>query len=185
MARRNTRISFAINLIDLKPDGSFRLNLDYFNYCTGLTMTNERFDALFGGRRAIPRRCSSRSTWTSRVRAGGARRACCSSHKASPPKPACENLCSPAARAQCVANGKGARGRFRDIWIQPAAGDAGGALGAALPSTICMQGTRSLPNTMMAWRRLSGPEFDQAEIERRLGRGAHFTTTSGSAQHGR
>ena len=53
------------NLIDLKPDGSFRLNLDYFNYCAGLTMTNGRFDALFGGPpRAIPKAGLRRSTWT-------------------------------------------------------------------------------------------------------------------------
>jgi len=123
------------HLIDIKEDGTFRLNLDYFDYCTGLTMTNARFDALFGG---PPR--SSEATLTQRemdlaasiqvvteeivqrmardvVRSTGQR-----------------NLCLAGGVAlNCVANGKLQRAGVLDrLWIQPAAGDAGGALGAAL-----------------------------------------------------
>src|SRR5579863_9440125 len=123
------------HLIDVKPDGSFHLNLEYFDYCAGLTMTNRKFDALFGG---PPRRADELLTerhmdlaasiqavledvvllmTRSLVKETGAR-----------------NLCLAGGVAlNCVANGKILRdGKFSNIWIQPASGDAGGALGAAL-----------------------------------------------------
>ena len=122
-------------LIDLKPDGSFRLNLRYFNYPVGLTMTNNRFAQLFGGARRQP---ESRLTQrdmdlarsiqdvTEEILVRMARHV----RKQVPSK----NLCLAGGVAlNCVANGRILReGIFEDIWIQPAAGDAGGALGAAL-----------------------------------------------------
>ncbi len=121
-------------LMDLKEDGSFRLNMKYFNYCVGLTMTNARFDALFGG---PPRKAESRLTQrdmdlarsvqevTEEVMLRMARHV----HKVTGEK----NLCLAGGVAlNCVGNGKILReGPFEKLWIQPAAGDAGGALGAA------------------------------------------------------
>ncbi len=123
------------NLIDLKDDGSFKLNLKYFNYCTGLTMTNNRFNRLFGGparRREtkIEQRhmdiARSIQVVTEMVIMKMAR------HVHSLTKQ--ENLCLAGGVAlNCVANGKMLReGPFKRIWIQPSASDAGGALGAAL-----------------------------------------------------
>jgi len=123
------------NLIDLKPDGSFRLNLDYFNYCTGLTMTNGRFDALFGGPPRNP------ETWLEQKHMDIAASvqvvledAVLRLTRSLAAETGMDNLCLAGGVAlNCVANGKVLRdGRFRNIWVQPAAGDAGGALGAAL-----------------------------------------------------
>lgn len=122
-------------LIDLKEDGSFRLNLEYLGYLDGLTMTNHRFSGLFGG---PPRRSESPLTQreldiarsiqavTEEVVLRMARTA----HALT----GAENLCMAGGVAlNCVANGRVLReGPFRNVWIQPAAGDAGGALGAAL-----------------------------------------------------
>jgi len=122
-------------LIDLKEDGSFRLNMDYFNYCTGLTMTNGRFHRLFGGPPRPPespirqRDCDvarSIQVVTEEAMLRMARHV----HE----QTGCEYLCLAGGVAlNCVANGRILReGPFKDIWIQPASGDAGGALGAAL-----------------------------------------------------
>src|SRR5467141_3231275 len=122
-------------LIDLKDDGSFRLNMKYFNYGVGLTMTNARFERLFGG---PPRKPESRLTQrdmdlarsiqevTEEIMLRMAR------HVAQ--ETGLKNLCLAGGVAlNCVANGRILReGLFDRIWIQPAAGDAGGALGAAL-----------------------------------------------------
>ena len=123
------------NLIDVKEDGSFRLNMDYFNYCTGLTMTNERFDALFGGpprNPAEPLRQKDMDLARSvqEVTEEVVLRLCRSLHSDS----GIENLCMAGGVAlNCVANGRVLReGPFKNIWIQPAAGDAGAALGVAL-----------------------------------------------------
>ena len=124
------------NLIDLKPDGSFRLNLDYFNYCTGLTMTNARFDALFGvPLRAIPRAGSTQKHMDIAASIQAVlEEAVLRLTRSLAEETGIENLCLAGGVAlNCVANGKVLReGRFRKIWLQPAAGDAGGALGAAL-----------------------------------------------------
>jgi carbamoyltransferase len=123
------------HLLDLKDDGTFRLDMSYFNYATGLTMTNARFDALFGG---PPRRPESPLTQremdiarsiqvvTEEIVLKLARTVQRELGQA--------NLCLAGGVAlNCVANGRLLReGPFRDIWVQPAAGDAGGALGAAL-----------------------------------------------------
>ncbi len=122
------------HLMDLKPDGTFRLDMQYFNYCTGLTMTNQRFDALFGGPARKPESevtqremdiAASIQAVTEEVVLRLAR----SLHE----ETQAEYLCLAGGVAlNCVANGRLLReGPFKDIWVQPAAGDAGGALGAA------------------------------------------------------
>jgi len=123
------------NLIDLKEDGSFRLNMDYFNYATGLTMTNRKFDRLFGGpARKAESQITQREMDIARsiqvVTEEVVLRLARSIHK----DLGVENLCLAGGVAlNCVANGRVLReGPFKNIWIQPAAGDAGGALGAAL-----------------------------------------------------
>jgi carbamoyltransferase len=169
------------NLIDVKPDGSFRLDLDYFDYCTGLTMTNERFHALFGG---PPRRpedllaqrdmdlAASVQAVTEEVMLRLAR--------ALAQESGMKALCLAGGVAlNCVANGKVLRdGAFRDIWIQPAAGDAGGSLGAALASYHQHAGRRRSPGNERDSMRGSflGPSYEGGDIERRLaGAGARFT----------
>jgi carbamoyltransferase len=122
-------------LIDLKEDGSYRLNMKYFNYCVGLTMTNGKFNKLFGG---PPRKPESRITQkemdiaksiqvvTEEVMLRTSRHV----HKVTGEKYLC---LAGGVALNCVGNGRILReGPFEDIWIQPAAGDAGGALGAAL-----------------------------------------------------
>lgn len=123
------------HLIDLKRDGTFRLNMEYFNYATGLTMTNARFNRLFGGPPRKPESeitqremdiASSIQVVTEEIVLKLARTV----HS----ETGAEYLCLAGGVAlNCVANGRLLReGPFRDIWIQPAAGDAGGAVGAAL-----------------------------------------------------
>lgn len=123
------------NLLDLKADGTFRLDMRYFNYATGLTMTNERFDALFKGPRRAPESAltqremdiaASIQVVTEEIVLKLARTVRNETQQ--------RNLCLAGGVAlNCVANGRLLReGPFDDIWIQPAAGDAGGALGAAL-----------------------------------------------------
>ena len=144
------------NLIDLKPDGSFRLNLDYFNYCTGLTMTNERFHTLFG---APPRDPESLLTQNHMDLAASIQavleEVVLRITRSLAAETGMENLCLAGGVAlNCVANGKVLRdGKFRNIWIQPAAGDAGGALGAALAAYHIHAGKpRSVPNVWTACR---------------------------------
>lgn len=122
------------NLLDLKPDGTFRLNMDYFNYCTGLTMTNKRFDKLFGGPpRAAETKLNQREMDIAAsiqvVTETVVLRLAQTLHDETGES----NLCLAGGVAlNCVANGKVLReGPFENLWIQPAAGDAGGALGAA------------------------------------------------------
>jgi carbamoyltransferase len=168
------------NLIDLKPDGSFRLNLDYFNYCTGLTMTNERFDVLFGGPARKPdvwleQRHMDLAASVQAVVEDAVLRLTRSLADETGEK----NLCLAGGVAlNCVANGKVLRaGHFKKIWVQPAAGDAGGALGAALAIYhLYADRPRTVANTPdgMSGSYL-GPEFDQPEIETRLtAAGARF-----------
>jgi carbamoyltransferase len=171
-------------LIDVKPDGSFRLNLAYFDYCTGLTMTNGKFDALFGG---PPRRPEEPLTQHHMDIAASAQavldevvlrltRGLAKETKAG-------NLCLAGGVAlNCVSNAKILRdGKFRRLWIQPASGDAGGALGAALAAyhlykdqpRLVAAGRDSMQGSYL------GPSFEQPEIERRLhAAGARFTVLS-------
>ncbi|MGV7229303.1 MAG: carbamoyltransferase family protein, partial [Nitrospirales bacterium] len=123
------------NLVDVKPDGTFRLNMDYFAYCTGLRMTNEKFDKLFG---APPRKSESELTQREMDLARSIQevteivmlRLANSLQK----ETGIKNLClSGGVALNCVGNGRVLReGPFEKLWIQPAAGDAGSALGAAL-----------------------------------------------------
>jgi carbamoyltransferase len=161
------------NLIDLKPDGSFRLNLDYFNYCTGLTMTNERFDALFDGAPRTPvapleqRHMDLAASIQAVIEEAVLRLTRSLAEETGE-----ANLCLAGGVAlNCVANGKVLRdGKFENIWVQPAAGDSGGALGAALTIYhLYADRPRTVANTPdgMAGSYL-GPEFDDGETQTRL-----------------
>ena len=169
------------NLIDLKPDGSFRLDLAYFDYCTGLTMTNRRFDALFG---CPPRRADEPLTQQHMDMAASAQavveEAVLRITRALRKETGRPRLCLAGGVAlNCVANGKVLReGRFNDIWVQPAAGDAGGALGAALLAShrlfkVPRQSNGGSTDAMQG--ALLGPAFDDAAIRSELeAAGAHF-----------
>ena len=121
-------------LLDLKEDGSFRMDMRYFNYCQGLTMTNRRFDALFGG---PPRRAEAALTQREMDIAASIQKVTeeimlrCARHAHE--LTGMKKLCLAGGVAlNCVGNGRVLReGPFEDVWIQPAAGDAGGALGVA------------------------------------------------------
>ncbi len=167
-------------LFDLKDDGSFRLNQRYFNYVNGLTMTNRAFDDLFGG---PPRPPESRLTQREMDLARSIQVICeeivlrmaHSAHR----ETGLENLCLAGGVAlNCVANARLLReGKFKRIWIQPAAGDAGGALGVAQliwhrycsqPRTVS-EGKDSMKGGYL------GPEFSEQEIEQYLEtQGARF-----------
>lgn len=123
------------NLLDIKDDGSFRLDMSYFNYATGLTMTNSRFDSLFGGpprkpESGITQREMDIASSIQKVTEEIVLKIARGVHK----ELGLDNLCLAGGVAlNCVSNGRLLReGPFKDIWVQPAAGDAGGALGAAL-----------------------------------------------------
>jgi carbamoyltransferase len=156
------------HLIELNDDGSFRLNQEYFNYCTGLTMTSEKFHRLFGG---PPRQPESKLTQKEMDLAASiqvvteeavmrlARRAHAVTGE--------ENLCmAGGVSLNCVANGKLLRrGPFKNIWIQPAAGDAGGALGAALAVWHQMLDKPRVADAGDSMKgSLLGPEFSDEEI---------------------
>jgi carbamoyltransferase len=158
-------------LIDVKADGSFRLDLSYFNYCAGLTMTSERFHELFGGHprkpdelltdyhmdlaasiQAVTDEVVLRLTRSLRKETG------------------IKNLCLAGGVAlNCVANGKVLRdGGFEQIYIQPAAGDAGGALGAALVGYHMQLGRERKVNGDAMQGSYLGPAYSQPDIEARL-----------------
>jgi carbamoyltransferase len=170
------------HLIDIKDDGSFRLDLDYFDYCTGLTMTNAKFDALFGG---PPRKPEDRLTQREMDLAASVQavteEVVLKLAKGISKEFNERNLCLAGGVAlNCVANGKLARaGYFDKIWLQPAAGDAGGALGAALVGHhLHQKNERKIPPGLDAMRGgYLGPDFALAEIQDRLTRaGAVFET---------
>jgi carbamoyltransferase len=169
------------NIIDIKPDGTFRLDMAYFNYVQGLTMTSKRFDSLFG---RPPRKPEDRlEPFHMDVAASIQKvteevvlrltRDLAARH-------GIPNLCLAGGVAlNCVANGHVLRdGAFENIWIQPAAGDAGGALGAALcayhwhldnPREVAPPGTDSMAGAYL------GPVYTNADIQERLRRaGAVF-----------
>jgi carbamoyltransferase len=161
------------HLIDLKPDGSFRLNMSYFDYCTGATMINSRFERLFGGPARKPDQLINRR----HMDLAASIQVVLEDVVVRLTRPLAaesglKNLCLAGGVAlNCVANGKVIRdGKFQNIWIQPAAGDAGGALGAALAAFYVYQGQERSISTggdSMNGSYL-GPAFDQKEIERRL-----------------
>ncbi len=175
------------HLITIQEDGSFHLDMRYFDYCTGLTMTNERFDALFGGPPRQPE-----STLTQREMDLAASIQAVTEEvviklaKGIRQSTGLKNLCLAGGVAlNCVANGKLLREKvFDNIWIQPAAGDAGGAVGAALGAYYLML---NQPRTVNAGDGMKGsylgPEYSQQDIERRLKKiGAVFSTVSDEEQ---
>jgi carbamoyltransferase len=123
------------HLIDVKDDGSFRMNMEYFNYCAGLTMTNNKFNKLFGGPPRVPEtKLSQKDMDLARSLQDVTEEIVLKMGNHVYKETELKNLTLAGGVAlNCVANGKLLReGPFENIWIQPAAGDAGGALGAAL-----------------------------------------------------
>jgi carbamoyltransferase len=170
------------HLIDIKDDGTFRLNLDYFDYCTGLTMTNAKFDALFGGPARKPEeRLTQREMDLAASVQAVTEEVVLKLAKGIAEETGEKNLCLAGGVAlNCVANGKLLRANFFDrIWLQPAAGDAGGALGAAMVSHyLFLNKPRTVAPGLDAMRGgYLGPDFALADIQRRLtGAGAVFET---------
>ena len=167
------------HLLDVKPDGSFRLNLPYFEYCTGLKMTNHKFDTLFGGPARNPKElltqrhmdiAASVQTVLEEIILRLTRSLAAET--------GAKNLCLAGGVAlNCVSNGRVLRdGSFQRIWIQPAAGDAGGALGAALAAYHLYKGQPRQVNGCDGMKgAFLGPAFSQQEIESRLrAAGARF-----------
>lgn len=164
------------HLIDLKEDGSFKLDMSYFNYCAGLTMTNEKFHRLFGGpprkpETAIRERdmdlARSIQVVTEEMMLRMARHV----HRVTGE----ENLClSGGVALNCVANGRILKeGPFKEVWIQPAAGDAGGALGAALVAWYhYLDEPRTVGEGDAQKGSFLGPSFSNEEIEAILDRDA-------------
>jgi carbamoyltransferase len=157
-------------LIDIKEDGSFRLNMEYFNYAAGLTMTNDKFHKLFGGPPRVPEskltqkemdlaRSVQEVTEEVVMRIGN--------HVYT--ETGLKNLCLAGGVAlNCVANGKLLKeGPFKNIWIQPASGDAGGALGAALAAWYQYLGNERIADLKTDSQKGSflGPEFSDEEIK--------------------
>ena len=160
------------NLIDLKPDGSFRLDMSYFDYCTGFTMTNDRFAELFGE----PVRSPDDLLTSFHMDVAASIQSVLDEAvlrltRSLAKQTGSRNLCLAGGVAlNCVVNGKVLRdGRFDNIWIQPAAGDAGGAVGAAFAAYHLFKGQPRETNGAdgMSGAYL-GPSFSQGEIERRM-----------------
>src|SRR5580704_2519441 len=160
------------NLIDLKEDGSFRLDLSYFDYGVGLRMTNRKFDDLFGGPARDPEQpLTQREMDLAASVQSVIEEAMLRLTRALAQETGAKSLCLAGGVAlNCVANGKVLRdGRFENIWIQPASGDAGGAVGAALAAYHIFLGQpRKTDGHDLMCGSYLGPEFDQADIERRL-----------------
>jgi carbamoyltransferase len=162
------------HLLDLRADGSFRLDLSYFGFLTGFKMTNRRFDELFGGPPREPEApieqrhtdvARSIQAVTEEAMLGLARRARAATGS--------DHLCLAGGVAlNCVANGRILReGRFKKIWIQPAAGDAGGALGAALAFWHSLPEGQHRPHTGKGdamQGSFLGPDCSEVEIEETL-----------------
>ena len=171
------------HLVDLKPDGSFRMDQSYFNYCTGLTMTGPKFDELFGG---PPRKASEPLTQHHMDLAasiqGATEEIVLRLTRSIRQETGLGNLCLAGGVAlNCVANGKVLRdGQFDGIWVQPAAGDAGGALGAALAiHHIHLKQARTSTGQDKMRGSYLGPQFEQGDIEKRLvAAGARFSVFS-------
>jgi len=173
------------HLLDVKEDGSFWLNQDYFSYCTGLTMTNQKFADLFGE----PARSEEGQLTQFHMDVAASiqqvtEEIVCSIVRSLAAEYNCKNLCLAGGVAlNCVANGRlETEGAFENIWIQPASGDAGGSVGAAL---ITYHHHLGRPRCLakgkldgMAGGYL-GPEYEQPDIERRLADiGGNFSVLS-------
>ena len=161
------------NLIEIADDGSFQLDMSYFDYATGLTMTNKKFNALFGG---PPRQSETELTQREMDLAASVQKVTeevvIRLAKSIAKDTGERNLCLAGGVAlNCVANGKLLRERvFDSIWIQPAAGDAGGALGAALAAWYLHHNSDRKVSTERDAMKGSylGPEFTDSEIEGEL-----------------
>ena len=158
------------NLIDLKEDGTFRLKIDYFNYCTGLTMTNGKFDALFGGPPRKPEtNLTQRDMDLARSIQEVTEEVMLRLVRALHRETGAENLCLAGGVAlNCVANGRILReGPFKGLWIQPSAGDAGGAVGAALTAWHKLEDKpRSFNGSKDVMQgSLLGPSYTNEQIE--------------------
>jgi carbamoyltransferase len=166
-------------IIDLKADGSFRMDMSYFNYCQGLTMTSKKFEKLFGGLPRSPETlltqrdmdiAASIQVVTEEILLRMVRHV----HAETGQKKLC---LAGGVALNCVANGRILReGPFDDLWIQPAAGDAGGALGVALFVWHQLLENPRRPNSLDSQRgSYLGPQFGDAEIRRFLdGAGARY-----------
>lgn len=171
------------NLIDIKHDGSFHLDMQYFDYCTELKMTNARFDALFGGPARTPEGpLSQREMDLAASIQAVTEEVVIKLAKSIQRETGLRNLCLAGGVAlNCVANGKLLKeGVFDQIWIQPAAGDAGGAIGAAYGAyhlKLNKPRAAQTPDAMSG--SYLGPSYSQSDIEQRLTSvGACFTTVS-------
>ena len=175
------------HLMDVREDGSFRMNQRYFDYCTGLTMTAEPFHELFGG---PPRAHDSPLTQHHMDLAASVQAVTelvtVRLTRALAKETSARNLCLAGGVAlNCVANGKVlADGRFDSIWVQPAAGDAGGAVGAALAAYhLEFDQPRSIQTPDGMSGSYLGPSYTDAEIAERLAAcGASFTALSDTAR---
>ncbi len=162
------------HLLDLKPDGTFRMNMDHFNYCTGLTMTNEKFDALFDGPPRKPETLLTQKEMDlarsiQEVTEEAMLRLARTLHR----ETGTRHLCLAGGVAlNCVGNGRVLReAPYEGLWIQPAAGDAGGALGAAFSAWHQYLGQARTPSPADAMRgSLLGPAFSDDEVEAYLNR---------------
>ena len=161
------------HLLDLKPDGTFRMNMDYFNYCTGLTMTSRKFDQVFGGPPRKPEsKLSQREMDLARSIQEVTEEVMLRLSRTMHRETGADYLCMAGGVAlNCVGNGRVLReGPFKGLWIQPAAGDAGGALGAALSAWYQYENkprTADNLNDKMKGSYL-GPVFTNNEVEARL-----------------
>ena len=168
------------NLIDIKSDGSFKLNQDYFNYATGLTMTNSKFDNLFGQKSRDPN--NDQITQFHMDVASSIQKVIeevmIKLSKSLRDEFNIPNLCLAGGVAlNCVANGKILENKIFDkIWVQPAAGDAGGSLGAALAFWhIEKNNQRNISKSDNMNGSYLGPEYSEKEIKNALNKiGANF-----------
>ena len=158
------------HLIDVKDDGSFRMNMKYFNYCAGLTMTHRKFEKLFGGPPRVPEtKLTQKDMDLARSLQDVTEEIVLKMGKHVYKETGFKNLALAGGVAlNCVANGKLLReGPFENIWIQPAAGDAGGALGAALVGWYSYLGNPRIADGKTDSQAGSylGPDFNDDEIK--------------------
>ena len=163
------------HLLDLKPDGTFRMNMEFFNYCTGLTMTNSRFDDLFGGPPRKPEsKLGQREMDLARSIQEVTEEVMLRLSRTMHRETGAEYLCLAGGVAlNCVGNGRILReGPFKDIWIQPAAGDAGGAVGAALSAWYQYENQPRTADNVHDKMNGSylGPRHSNDDVESRLGK---------------
>lgn len=178
------------NLIDVKEDGSFWMDMSYFNYCAGLTMTNEKFNQLFGGPPKkgddlVTQRHMDIAASIQKVTEEVMLRTARTAHK----KTGSKNLVLAGGVAlNCVANGRILReGPFENMWIQPAAGDAGGALGTALFiwHQLLDKARKALPGDSQRGS-LLGPSYEKTDIRQFLDRvGATYEWLEDDAMYDR